>query len=100
MFQVKLKIQDLLIQNNRKRSTGFEVFSVSVNEGESFLELLRRLAHENGNLNNIASYALGQDADMPTAIILNGRFLALHELPEVTLKEGDEVTVLTLLDGG
>jgi molybdopterin converting factor small subunit len=100
VFQVKVKIQDLLIQNNPKRSTGFEVVSVPANEGESVLELLRRLADHNEELTHVASYVSGQDGDMPAVIILNGRLLALHEIPGVTLKEGDEVTVLPLTDGG
>ena len=100
MFQVKLKVRDLLVQNSRAGSTGLEVFSVSANEGENLLELLRRLADQNEALTNIASYVLRQDADMPSVIILNGRLLAQHEIPGITLKEGDEVTVLPLTDGG
>jgi hypothetical protein len=70
VFQVKLKVRDLLVQNSRAGSTGLEVFSVSANEGENLLELLRRLADQNEALTNIASYVLRQDADMPSVIIL------------------------------
>jgi hypothetical protein len=98
--QVKIKIQNILTQSKTEKSTGFEVVFASANEGESILELFRRLAQENRGLSKIVSYATGQDEQIPTAIILNGRFLSPLELSEVTLKEGDELTVLPLLDGG
>jgi sulfur carrier protein ThiS len=98
--QVKLKIQNILIQKKDRKPAGFEIISVSANEGESVIALFRRLARENEDLNRIASYALAQDIDAPTAIILNGRFLGPGELAEAALKEGDELTILPLLDGG
>jgi hypothetical protein len=98
--QVRLKIQNLLIHNKNGPSAGFEVVSTSANEGEGILGLLRRLGRENENLGKIVSYAMGQDVDVPTVILLNGRFLSPHELSDMTLREGDELTILPLLDGG
>jgi len=100
MPQVRLKIQNLLTQSKNESSTGFAVISVSASEGEGVLALLRRLAQENRDLNKIVTYVTGQDTHTPTVVLLNGRFLSPHELSEVTLKEGDELTVLPLLDGG
>ncbi len=96
MPQVKLKIQNILIRNRNGRSAGMETIVVSAKEGESLLDLFRRLARENEDLNKIIS----QDAHLPTVMVLNGRYLGPAELSEVTLKEGDELTVLPLLDGG
>ena len=100
MPQVKLKIQNILIQKKNRGPVGFEVISVSANEGEGVLELFRRLAQENTGLNHIVTYVTGQDPHNPTVVLLNGRFLSPAEFSERTLKEGDELTVLPLLDGG
>ena len=100
MPQVKLNVQNILIQKKDRGPAGFEVISVSANEGEGVLELFRRLARENEDLHRIASYAMVQDADVPTAILLNGRLLGPGDLSEAALKEGDELTILPLLDGG
>ena len=100
MPRVKLKFQNILIQNKDRRSAGLEVIFVSAEEGQSVLELFRRLGQENEDFNKIASCALGQNADVPTAILLNGRFLGPGELTETALKEGDELAILPLLDGG
>jgi hypothetical protein len=100
MPQVKIRIQNLLIQMKNGKSTGFEVVSASANEGEGILDLFRRLAREDEDLGKIVSYATGQDVHVPTVIILNGRLLSPHQLPGMTLKEGDELTILPLLDGG
>jgi molybdopterin converting factor small subunit len=97
---VKLKIQNLLIHKKNGESTGFEVVSTSAKEGESILNLFRRLARKNEKLGEIVSYAMGQEVQVPTVIILNGRFLGPHELSGMTLKEGDELTILPLVDGG
>ncbi len=100
MPQVKLKIPNILIQKKNGKSTGFEVLSVSASMGEGILDLFRRLAQENEDLSKIVRYAAGQDEHIPTTLILNGRFLSPLELPTVTLKEGDELMVVPLLDGG
>jgi hypothetical protein len=100
MLRVKIKIQNILVQNKEDRSTGFTVVSVSANEGEGILELFRRLAQEYEGLSKIVSYTTGQDAHTPTVVLLNGRFVSPRELSEVTVKECDELTILPLLDGG
>ena len=100
MPQVRLKIQNFLVRNKNGKSTGFEMVSASANEGEGILDLFRRLARENDDLSEIVSYATGQDIHVPTIIILNGRFLSPYELSGMTLREGDELMILPLLDGG
>ncbi len=100
MPRVKLKVQNILIQKRDRALAGFEVIFVTANEGEGIVELFRRLAQENEELHRIASYALAQDSDVPTSIILNGRFLGPGELSETALKDGDELMILPLLDGG
>ncbi len=100
MPRVKLRVQNILIQKRDGAPAGFEVIFVTANEGEGIVELFRRLAEENEELHRIASYALAQDSDVPTSIILNGRFLGPAELSAAVLKEGDELTILPLFDGG
>ena len=100
MPQVKLKIQNILTGGRSESSSGFAVISISASEGEGILELFRRLAQEDGDLNKIVTCVMGQDTYIPTVVLLNGRFLSPAEFSKIALKEGDELTVLPLLDGG
>jgi sulfur carrier protein ThiS len=100
MPEVKLRIHTLLTEGESGGSAGFTVVSVSAYEGEGILELFRRLAQENRDLHKIVTYITGQDAHTPTVVLLNGRFLSPAEFSRMSVKEGDELTVLPLLDGG
>lgn len=100
MLQVKLKINRWLGQGLDSNSAGFEEILISVPNGESVLEMVRRLAANNEVFRKEILDKESQNIHTNIIIILNGRIINPYERSETMLKEGDEVTFLPMLHGG
>ncbi|MBW2145421.1 MAG: MoaD/ThiS family protein [Deltaproteobacteria bacterium] len=100
MPQVMLKIYSWLSQGVEANSASFDEIPISVPEGESVLEMARRLAADDGVFRRAIFDDKNQKIRAHIAVILNGRFVNPYERSEATLKDGDEVTFLPILHGG
>jgi molybdopterin converting factor small subunit len=100
MPRVKLKVDRLLSRGWETDSSGFEEIPVSVSEGESVLEMVRHLSAGNRGLRGVLYDEESQGIEANVIVILNGRIVNPYECSKSTLKEGDEVTFLPMVDGG
>lgn len=69
---------------------------VSVPDGESLLGMIRRLAAESGGFWTTILGEIGASI----LVVLNGSLVNPYERPEALLKEGDELLLLPMFDGG
>ena len=72
---------------------------VSVREGQSIPEMVRRLGEENGPFWKSIFDGKNQIINPGVLIILNSRIVNPYD-PKVILKEGDRLTFLPMMDGG
>ena len=101
MPTVKLKIYSWLSQGLDASSASFEEMPIVVPEGESVLEMARRLASSDDGVFRRAIFdQTNQKIRTHIAVILNGRFVNPYERAEAALNDGDEVTFLPILHGG
>ena len=100
MPRVKLKVDRLLNRGLEADSPGLEEIPVSVSEGESVVERVRRLAAGNSGLHGVLYDEESRGIEPNVIVILNGRIVNPYECSKATLKEGDEVTFLPMVDGG
>jgi molybdopterin converting factor small subunit len=100
MPKVKLKVSYSLRQSLGDETTDTEEILVSALEGESVLTLLRRLAAENGLFWKSLFDEEHQAIHPGVLLILNNRIINPYDRSEATLKEGDELTLLPMMDGG
>ena len=100
MPQVKLKLNRWLSQGLDANSSGFDEISISALEGESIVELLRRLAEQHGVFRKTILDMKNLQILPNIVVMLNGRTVDTSDRSGTTLKEGDEVTFVGVLDGG
>jgi molybdopterin converting factor small subunit len=100
MSRVKLKIDRLLSRGLEADSPGLEEIPVSVSEGESVVDMVRRLSSEDGAFRKAIYDEEKRMIQAEIIIILNGRIVTPYECSQAALKEGDEVTFLPMVDGG
>lgn len=100
MPKVKLKVSYSLRQSLGDETADTEEILVSALEGESVLTLLRRLAAENGLFWKSLFDEEHQAIHPGVLLILNNRIINPYDRSEATLKEGDELTLLPMMDGG
>ncbi|MCK5553173.1 MAG: MoaD/ThiS family protein [Deltaproteobacteria bacterium] len=100
MPRVKLKVDRLLSRGLEAGSPGLEEIPVSVSEGESVVEMIRRLTAGNSGLRRVLYDEENGGIEPNVIVILNGRIVNPYECSKTTLKEGDEVTFLPLVAGG
>jgi molybdopterin converting factor small subunit len=98
MIQVKLKVFSWL--KGRGNLAGFDEEILSVPDGETVIDMTRRLASREEVFRTAIFDPEGQRIREDIGIILNGRFVNPYERSEVTLREGDEVIFLPILHGG
>jgi molybdopterin converting factor small subunit len=100
MPKVKLKVNCSLRQSLGDETADSEEILVSALEGESVLTLLRRLAAENGLFWKTLFDEEHQAIHPGVLLILNNRIINPYDRSETTLKEGDELMLLPMMDGG
>jgi molybdopterin converting factor small subunit len=98
MIQVKLKVFSWL--KGRGNLAGFDEEILSVLDGETVLDMARRLASCEEVFRTAIFDPQGQRIREEIGVILNGRFVNPYERSEVILREGDEVIFLPILHGG
>jgi molybdopterin converting factor small subunit len=98
MVQVKLKVFSWL--KGREDLAGFNEEILSVPDGETVLDLARRLASREEVFRTVIFDPQGQRIREDIGVILNGRLVNPYERSEVLLREGDEVIFLPILHGG
>ena len=81
-------------------SSDFEEIPTQMPEGGAVLDLLRSHAATSERFRSVVFDEMSQMIQMDTVIILNGRIVNPYDRSKTTLKEGDEVMVLSMLDGG
>ncbi len=100
MPKVKLKVSYSLRQSLGEETADTEEILVSALEGESVLTLLRRLAAERGLFWKSIFDEEHQAIHPGVLLILNNRIINPYDRSEAPLKEGDELTLLPMMDGG
>ena len=98
MIQVKLKVFSWL--KGKENLAGFDEEILSVPDGETVLDMARRLASREEVFRTTIFDPQGQRMREDIGVILNGRFVNPYERSEVMLREGDEVVFLPILHGG
>ena len=100
MPKVKLKLYRWLLQSFGDETAKTEEILVNADEDTSILALFRCLAVENGPFWKTFFDAKTQLIHPNVLVILNGRIVNPYQAFETSLKEGDELALLPLIDGG
>lgn len=100
MPKVKLKVNRWLCQGSEGDSIDFVEIPVLTRESESIAAMVRRLAAENSVFREAIFDEENQEIQASIIVILNGRIVNPYDRSEATLKEGDEVMFLSMVDGG
>lgn len=100
MPKVKLKLHYWLLQSLGDETATTEEIFVDADEEASILTLLRRLAAENDRYWKTVFDAKAQLINPNVLVILNGRIVNPYQQFETLLKEGDELALLRMMDGG
>jgi len=100
MPAVKLKVNRWLRQSVGLGPAGPEEISISILEGESILGMLARLATEQGGSWKSLFGEKPQEIGANILVVLNGCLVNPYDRSEAPLKDGDEVTLLPMFDGG
>lgn len=77
-----------------------EGLSVSVREGESIPGMARQLASQHEVFRTLFFDETNQEFGANVLVVLNGSFVNFHDRTEALLKDGDEVMLLPVMDGG
>jgi len=100
MPKVKLKLNRWLLQSLGVETADTEEILISADEGASVLTLFRRFAAENGPFSKLLFDTKTHLIHPSVLVILNGRIVNPYDRGETALKEGDELTLLPMMDGG
>ena len=100
MRHVVLRMDRYLSQGFCADSTDLDEIYVPATEGESVLDLLWSYAAKNETFRRAVFDEKSQRIQMSVMVIMNGRIVNPYNRSEATLKDGDEVMVLAMLDGG
>ena len=100
MPQVKLKLNRFLRPGFDSGSADLEEIPITAMEGESIFELARRLAAENNVFHKEIFDEKNQMIETNIVVLLNGRIVNPYERSNTLLREGDEITFISMLYGG
>jgi len=100
MPEVKLRVSRWLRQSLDSESSDANDILVGVREGESVLDTIRRLTGENHLFWKHIFDEKTQEITSNVLVTVNGRIVNPYDRSQTTLKDGDEVTFLDLVDGG
>ena len=100
MPHVILKMDRYLSRGPDAGSPAFEAIHLQATEGESVLDLLSSYAAMNETFRKAVFDEKSQRIQMTAIVIMNGRIVNPHDRSETSLKEGDEVMVVSMMDGG
>jgi molybdopterin converting factor small subunit len=92
MPQVTLKIH--------ADSAAFEEIQIHAAEGECVEDLLSSYAGANEVFRKVVFDEKSRRIQMTAVVFINGRVVNPYDRSKTTLMEGDEVTVLSMTDGG
>jgi molybdopterin converting factor small subunit len=99
MPKVKLKIHSWLSQSFITDAGGYEETPISVPDGASVLEMINHLARDNEIFHNTI-FDETKTIRSHIVTVLNGRVVNPYDPTDARLKDGDEVTLLPLIEGG
>ncbi|MDI7259095.1 MAG: MoaD/ThiS family protein [Thermodesulfobacteriota bacterium] len=100
MPQVRLRVNRWLVHHDDGNPTKLEEFSVCAAGGDSIQEVIRRFAATNEVFRRAVFDENGQLIQAGIVIIVNGRIINPYDPSEPTLKEDDEILVLSMVAGG
>ena len=100
MPTVKLKICGWMRDYLDPRLADPDGSSLSVSEGETILEMGRRLARQDESFRKIVFEESDLQFGASVLVILNCVIVNLHDRSETLLKDGDEVILLSAAGGG
>ncbi|MBI4537867.1 MAG: MoaD/ThiS family protein [candidate division NC10 bacterium] len=100
MPQITLKMDRLLRRSSGADATGLEATPVTIWEGESILDLVRRLAAEDAVFRNDIHDAKHQMIETNIVVALNGCVVNPNERSSTILRDGDEVIFISMYYGG
>jgi sulfur carrier protein ThiS len=100
MPTVRLKVAGWLLTSLGSAWMNPEGVSISILEGETISEMARQLALENDSFQKIVFDREGLEFGATVLVVLNGIFVDPNDRLETRLKEGDEVMLLPVVDGG
>ncbi len=100
MATVTVKVTRWLCQHVNVAPPGPEGFPVVVSEGESVRDMLCRLAAEGGGFWGALLDDRAQEVGGHVLVILNGRLVNPADRAESLLRDGDQVLLLPMIEGG
>ncbi len=100
MPTVTLKVTGWLRQSLGEALARREGLRVSIRDGESLPGMARQLAAQHPTFQKILFEEAGQEFGANILVILNGSFVNPSDRAETLLKDGDEVMLLPVMDGG
>ncbi len=100
MPTVTLKVTGWLRQHLGEALAQPEGLPVSVREGESIPGMARQLAAQYEGFRTLFFDEANQEFGANILVVLNGSFVNPQDRSEVPLKDGDEVMLLPVMDGG
>ncbi|HSB73240.1 MAG TPA: MoaD/ThiS family protein [Candidatus Methylomirabilis sp.] len=100
MPTVKLKLSGWLRHSLDAALAEPDGISISVREGESIPGMARQIADQNEGFRKLLFDENHQEFGANVLVILNGSFVNPHDRAEALLREGDEVMLLPVMDGG
>jgi molybdopterin converting factor small subunit len=100
MAKVKMRVSRGLSQRLGPHATGPEEILITVPEGASVLDAIRRLAAENEVFRKHIFHEKKQEITVDALVTLNGQIVNPYNPSGPPLKDGDEIAFLDLVDGG
>ncbi len=100
MPTVTLKVTGWLRQSLGEALAHPEGLRVSIREGETIPGMARQLAAEHQIFRRLLFEEANQEFGANVLVILNGALVNPHDRAETLLKDGDEVMLLPVMDGG
>jgi molybdopterin converting factor small subunit len=100
MPTVTVKISGWLTENLDPSWTHPDGLSVPTGEGETILGMVRQLAAESDVFRKIVFPKDYLEFGADVLVILNGVFVNPYDRSETLLRDGDEVMLLPVVDGG
>jgi molybdopterin converting factor small subunit len=100
MPEVKLRVSRWLSQRLGPHATGSDEILLTVPEGASILDAIRRLAAENEVFRKHIFDEKKQEITVDALVTLNGHIVNPYNPSGTPLKDGDEIALLDLVDGG
>lgn len=100
MPTVNLKVAGWLLESLDSAWANPKGVSISISDGETISEMARQLATRNDVFRKIVFDKNTLEFGAEVLVILNGAFVNPQDRSETLLKQGDEVMLLPIVDGG